>query len=64
MGGYMIITARGGQPFWAQMSFVFIKGTDSLYEAKSTLGYPLQGKSRADGQMKLLWGCTSSLTPA
>lgn len=56
MGGYMIITARGSQPSWAQMSFIFIKGTGSLYEAKSTLGYPLQGKSRADGQMKLLRG--------
>lgn len=52
----MIITARGRQPSWVQMSFVFIKGTGSLYETKSMLGYPLQGKSRADGQMKLLQG--------
>lgn len=55
-GGYMIITARGSQPSWAQMSFVFIKGTGSLYEAKSTLGYLVHGNSRADSQMKLLRG--------
>lgn len=56
MGGYMIIIARGSQPSWAQMSFVFIKGTGSLYEAKSTLGYLVHGNSRADSQMKLLRG--------
>lgn len=52
----MIITAPGGQPSWAHMSFVFIKGTGSLYEAKSTLGYPVHGNSRADSQMTLLQG--------